>query len=133
MELSINELSKLTGKDRRTITTKLNGLPFKPGSKAAMLYDSAAALERIYAINARKISLDEARTRQALSQEALNRVREEELRKTRIPIDLVMSIMDQTLQSICATLKAAKGQMLTLEKINEILADFRSIPEKLRL
>ena len=28
-----------------------------------LLYDSAAALERIYAINPRKISLDEARTR----------------------------------------------------------------------
>jgi len=26
------------GKDRRTMTAKLNGLPVKPGSKAAMLY-----------------------------------------------------------------------------------------------
>jgi len=121
MQLSINELSKLTGRDRRKITAKLNRLPFKPGSKAAMLYDSAAGLERIYAINPRKISLDEARTCQALSQEALNRVREEELRKTRIPIDLITS-----------TLKAAKGETLTLETINGILADFRSIPEKLR-
>jgi len=54
------------------------------------------------------------------------------LSKTCIPIDLVLSITDQALQSMCATFKAAKGETLTLGKINEILAGFRSIPEKLR-
>jgi len=50
----------------------------------------------------------------------------------RAEIDLITSTLGQILQAMCATLKAAKGETLTLEKINEILADFRSIPEKLR-
>jgi len=46
--------------------------------------------------------------------------------------DLITSTLDQIFQASCSTLKAAKGETLTLEKINEILADFRSITEELR-
>jgi hypothetical protein len=78
------------------------------------------------------ITLRQPRAEQARSQAALNKVREEELRKVRIPIDLVMSILDQTLQAMAATLKAAKGKVLTVELINNIFEDFRAIPSKLK-
>jgi hypothetical protein len=62
----------------------------------------------------------------------LNKVREEVLRKQRIPIELVLSIHDQTLQAMASTLKAAKGKVLTVELINQTFSDFRAIPAKLR-
>jgi hypothetical protein len=57
---------------------------------------------------------------------------EETLRKQRIPIDLVLSIHDQTLQAMAATLKAAKDKVLTVDLINSIFEDFRAIPAKLK-
>jgi hypothetical protein len=62
----------------------------------------------------------------------LNKVREEVLRKQRIPIELVLSIHDQTLQAMAATLKALNGKVLTAEIISNIFQDFRAIPSKLK-
>jgi hypothetical protein len=46
--ISINELHQLTGKTRATVTKALDGLAFTEGPKAAKLYDSKTALEKIY-------------------------------------------------------------------------------------
>jgi hypothetical protein len=43
----------------------------------------------------------------------LNAVREEDLRKQRIPIQIVLDLIDKVFQSIGPTLKAAKGKKLT--------------------
>jgi hypothetical protein len=51
MLLSINQISELTGQDRRTITKQLDGLPFQAGDKNAYLYESTEALSRIYAMD----------------------------------------------------------------------------------
>jgi phage terminase Nu1 subunit (DNA packaging protein) len=45
--LSINELSELTGIDRRTVKKRLLGLPSKHGPKGALLYDPQAALRAV--------------------------------------------------------------------------------------
>jgi phage terminase Nu1 subunit (DNA packaging protein) len=45
--LSINELSELTGVDRRTVKKRLLELPSKPGPKGALLYDPQAALRAV--------------------------------------------------------------------------------------
>lgn len=45
--LSINELSELTGVDRRTVKKRLLELPSKPGPKGALLYDPQAALKAV--------------------------------------------------------------------------------------
>jgi hypothetical protein len=128
MLLSISQLAELTGRDRRTLAKKLEPLPMTEGEKGGHTYESADALARIYGSD----SLEAARAEQARSQAALNKVREEVLRKQRIPIELVLSIHDQTLQAMASTLKAAKGKVLTVELINQILSDFRAIPAKLR-
>ena len=85
MELSISQIANLTGKDRHTVAIRMAGLSFKEGKKRAKLYDSAEALAAIYESE----SLEAARAKQALSQAALNEIREQELRKTRIPIQIV--------------------------------------------
>lgn len=131
-KFSISELSQLTGRDRRTISSRLENVPFEAGAKGAMLYDSVVALERIYAQDSRKVSLDEARTRQALSQERLNLTRDEELRRIRVPFDAVSSRLMQSLEALVSGLKAHKTKVLTEDVINELLEQFRSIPEQIK-
>ncbi len=128
MLLSINRLSELTSRDRRTITKQLEDLRFVDGEKGAHLYESTEALPLIYAVD----NLEAARAKQALSQAALNAVREEVLRKERIPIQIVLDEMDAVFQAMGATLKAAKGKTLTRELINDIFDKFRSVPAKLK-
>jgi hypothetical protein len=128
MLVSIKKLSELTGRHRQTIAKLLADLPSVDGQKGAHLYESREALPLIYAVD----NLEAARAEQVRSQAALNKVREENLRKQRIPIEIVTETLDQTLQAMAATLKAAKGKVLTVELINSIFADFRAIPAKLR-
>jgi hypothetical protein len=127
MLVSIKKLSELTGRHRQTIAKILADLPLVDGQKGAHLYDSREALPLIYAVD----NLEAARAEQARSQAALNKVREENLRKQRIPIQLGTTL-DQALQAMAATLKAAKDKVLTVELINNIFEDFRAIPAKLK-
>ena len=127
MLVSIKKLSELTGRHRQTIAKILADLPLVDGQKGAHLYDSREALPLIHAVD----NLEAARAEQARSQAALNKVREENLRKQRIPIELGTTL-DKALQAMAATLKAAKDKVLTVELINNIFEDFRAIPAKLK-
>jgi hypothetical protein len=127
MHLSISQLSEPTGRDRRTVAGKLADVPHTVGERGAMLYASSEALPLIYAVD----NLEAARAAQARSQASLNAVREEDLRKQRIPIQIVLDTMDEIFQSIAATIKASKGKTLTIELINELFDKFRSAPAKL--
>ena len=128
MLLSINQLSDLTEFDRRTITKSLEDLHFVDGEKGAYLYESSEALPLIYKVD----GLEAARAKQALSQASLNAVREEDLRKQRIPIQIALDAIDEVFQSIAATLKAAKGKTLTPKLINNLFDKFRAIPARLK-
>src|SRR2546425_8690689 len=128
MLLSINQLSELTGRDRRTITKHLEDLHFVDGEKGAHLYESSEALPTIYSVD----SLESARAKQALSQASLNAVREEELRKERIPIQVARDVIDEIFQALSSTLKASKGKKLTPDRINELFDKFRAAPAKLK-
>jgi hypothetical protein len=126
MHLSISQLSELTGRDRRTVAGKLADVPHTAGERGAMLYESSEALPLIYAVD----NLEAARAAQARSQASLNAVREEDLRKQRIPI--VLDTMDEVFQAIGSTLKAANGKKLTAERINELFEKWRDLPAKLK-
>jgi hypothetical protein len=126
MLLSINQLWELTGRDRKTITKHLENVPFVGGDKGAHLYESSEALPLIYAVD----NLEAARAKKALSQEALNDFRQEDLRKQRIPIQVVEDLMDESFQAIGSTIKAAKNKKLTPKLINELFDKFRKAPAK---
>jgi hypothetical protein len=126
MLLSINKLSELTGRDRRTITKQLEDLHFVAGEKGAHLYESSEALPLVYRVN----NLDDARAKQALSQASLNAVREEVLRKERIPIQIVLDEWDSVFQAIAAILKNCKE--LSPSRVNEIFEKFRNVPKQLK-
>jgi hypothetical protein len=128
MKLSINQLWELTNFERNLIKKKLEGLPYLNGANRAHLYESSEALPIIYSVD----SLEVARAKHALSQASLNAVREEDLRKKRIPIEIVEEVWDEVFQSVAATLKANKNKKLTVERINELFDKFRSAPAKLK-
>ena len=128
MHLSISQLSDLTGRDRPRSPNRLKDLPYTAGERGAMLYKSSEALPLIFAVD----NLEAARAAQARSQASLNAVREEDLRKQRIPIQIVLDTMDEVFQAIGSTLKAAKGTKLTAERINELFEKWRDLPAKLK-
>ena len=129
MELSINQLAELTGKDRRTITTRLEKLPYTEGPKGAHLYKSATALALIYGTDAEGKNLEQARTELALEQAALARVKREEAERQRPPLDLVLQLFDEVGQSTAAILKVHK---IPEKIINEIFGKFRDLPGRLK-
>ncbi len=128
MKLPILKIAELTGVHRDTISKRLADLPFEAGKKGAKLYSSEHALAAIYKTD----SLEAARAEQARTAAQLNAIRAEDLRKTRIPIATVLQAHDEILQAIAATLKPAKGKLLTQDLINDIFDKFRSIPAKLK-
>ena len=128
MKLPILKIAELTGVHRDTISKRLADLPFEAGKKGAKLYSSEDALAAIYKID----SLEAARAEQARTAAQLNAIRAEVLRKTRIPIAIVLQVHDEISQATAAILKAAEGKLLSKELINDIFDKFRSIPAKLK-
>ena len=128
MKLPILKIVELTGIHRDTISKRLADLPFEAGKKGAKLYSSEDALAAIYKTD----SLEAARAEQARTAAQLNAIRAEDLRKTRSPIAVVLQANDEICQATAATLKAARGKLLTQELINDIFDKFRSIPVKLK-
>ena len=123
---SINQLAELTGRDRRTIKKQLEDLHFVDGEKGAHLYESTEALPLIYRVD----NLEAARAKQALSQASLNAIREENLRKERVPLQLALDEMDSLFQAIGAILKNVKE--LSPTRVNEIFEKFRAVPARLK-
>jgi hypothetical protein len=126
MKLPILKIAELTGVHRDTISKRLADLPFEAGKKGAKLYESTVALPLIYAVD----NLESARAKQALSQASLNAVREEELRKERIPIQLVLDELDTMFQAMGAILK--NNAKLSEAQTNEIFGKFRDLPARLK-
>ena len=56
--LSVSQLSELTGKARKTITDRLEGIAVTPGPRGGHLYDPRVALERIYIVDIASEDLD---------------------------------------------------------------------------
>ena len=134
-KLSINQLSEITGRDRRTIKMRLDPLPFDPGPKRARLYDSVKALDAIYGKidgDFSGVSYDEARRLNVLADTELKRVQTEEKQRTRIPIEIVNSAIDEVSQAIAAIIKSTKGKLMTEEEINMTFEQLRNIPKKLK-
>src|SRR6266516_2519095 len=126
MKLPILKFTELTGVHRDTISKRLADLPFEAGKKGAKLYESTEALPLIYAVD----NLEAARAKQALSQASLNAVKEEELRKQRIPRQLALDETDALFQAMGAILKNIKE--LSPTRLNEIFDKFRAVQARLK-
>ncbi len=132
--LSINQLSELTGKDRRTVKTRTSGLKSQPGPKASLLFESKDALEAIYfgkpGDSDEFVSTPEAVRRLTIRKDAEIALDMEIKSKQRIPLEICTKVDDEVFQSIAGILKSRKGKRLDEAAINEIFGMFRDIPAK---
>jgi len=106
MKLPIVKIAELTGIHRDTVSKRLADVPFEAGKKGAKLYSSEDALAETYKTD----SLEAARAEQAPTAAQLNKIRAEDLRKTRIPISIMLQVHDEILQAHCCDVKSRRGQ-----------------------
>ncbi len=135
--LSINQLAIFTGKTRATVTKAVDGIPAIHGPKKAKLYDSKVAFEAIYCRRGDEPGSDFVS--EAESRRLLNIRRREQIdlemsikRKERIPIEILNAVNDDVFQSVAALLKTNKGRSLNEEVINDVMAQFLDIPNRLK-
>ncbi len=133
--ISENEASELTGKDRKTVKRRLDGIQSEPGKHGARLYPSDQALEAIIlgttTVDGEKITTPEALRRLTIRKDADIALNMEIKRGERIPLDMVVSLLDETFQGIAAILKSTKGKRMEESTINEIFAKLRDLPNHL--
>src|SRR5215470_11026009 len=124
--ISINWLSRHTGKDRRTIKRRLDKLP----SDAKGKFDSVAALEAIYYGPSPDgngfISQSEAVRRLTIAKEKEIVLGMEVTRGSRVPLQDVAQSTNEIFQMFAGTLKANHNKVLTQEVINEIFEAIRN-------
>jgi hypothetical protein len=131
-QVSINWLSELTGKDRRTIKRRVGNIPQDSNGRI----DSRAALEAIYCgpltnSTGEFISTPEAVRQLTLAKKAEIELNMEIKRGLRIPIADALDVTNRVFQSIAGTLKANRDKVLTEKHINEMLGALRDATRKI--
>jgi len=89
MNLSISEISKLTGIHRETVAKKLANLASTTGPKGAKLYDSVEALPLIYALERTEVSVREAKARSDMAGARLKEIAAEKAMGELVPRPIV--------------------------------------------
>jgi hypothetical protein len=134
--LSINELSELTGKTRATVVKALDGIPFLDGPKSAKLYASKVALEKIYHAptedGQKFISAAEAQRQLTIARREQITLEMECTRKERIPLEVTNEVNERAFSNVSGLLKAHEGKQLDQTLIGDILSELRQITESIR-
>ena len=134
--LSINELSGLTGKTRATVKKALDSIPFLDGPNSAKLYPSKVALEKLYHAPDKDggdfITAAEAQRQLTIARKEQINLEMEVTRKERIPLDVIESANDTAFSNVAGMLKAHEGKTLTSEAIGDMLTELRSVSEVVR-
>ncbi len=133
--LSINELHKLTGKTRATVTKSMDGLTFQPGPKSGKLYDSKLALAKLYGVAGEdgtdSVTAQEASRLLTIARRQQIDLEMEVTRGDRWPKEDVENIHETSLSNVAGLLKAHEGKPLTPELIRDIFTELREVPAKL--
>lgn len=108
MRVSINELGKLTGKDRATVRKRLEELESEPGPHGAQMYDSKQALEAIY-LGGGGDYQSAAKEKARLDHHRANR---EELLEKKMRGDLVE--FDAVVRAVSEMIAAAKAKFMAM-------------------
>ena len=128
MKISISAASRLTGKHRSTISKVASELQSFPGKKGALLYDSRELLQRLYIGADGAPTASEALRQLSLARTERVRLQNEITRKERIPLADVSSVNEEVFQAVVRIIKASG---LPVQAVNDILAQFRDIPNRL--
>jgi hypothetical protein len=134
--LSISGLSSLTGKTRETVGKALDGLKSTPGPKGAKLFESKAALEKLYGAaegnGGAFVTAAEAQRLLTITRTEEIKLNMEILRRERIPIADVAETNEEAFSHVAGVLKAHTGKMLTQGLVNDIFRQFREIGARVR-
>ena len=125
MQVSQNQLSEWTGKDRKTVRRLLAHLKPIAGAHGAKLYDSKLALDTLYLGNGEFVTTAEAVRRLTIAKEKEIVLDMEIKRGARIPIQGVNEISKHIFAHTRAIVIASK---LSAEEKNEILDRLRDLP-----
>jgi hypothetical protein len=135
--LSINELHKLTGKTRATVTKSMDGLTFQPGPKSGKLYDSKLALAKLYGVAGEdgtgSVTAQEASRLLTIARRQQIDLEMEVTRKERIPLNVLTMINERIFSNIAGMLKATEGKVMTHETISDLFSELKSYSEKFRI
>jgi hypothetical protein len=124
MQVSQNQLSELTGKDRKTIRKLLADMPHTPGPHSAMLYDSKRALEKIYIGDgdAAFVTTAEAFRQLTIAKKDQIDLDMQIKRGERIPLEDAEAVFNEAVMAIAGIIKASK---LPVSAVNEIFGQLR--------
>lgn len=129
MQVSQNQLSELTGRDRKTIRRLLSHLEPIPGPHKAKLYESQVALETVYYGSnghGEFITTAEATRRLTIAKEREIVLDMEIKRGSRIPLSDVAQSTNEIFQMFAGTLKANRDKVMSEATINEIFEALRT-------
>jgi hypothetical protein len=111
-EVSVNELSVLTGCTRETVGKKLEGVTFKEGPKGAKLYDSEKALRLVLGVaeineKGEVMSQAEANRQLTIARKEQIGLEMEVLRKERPRIEEVLEVFDDIFDDVAGIVKSS--------------------------
>lgn len=133
MKASVNQLAEMTGKDRRTVKKRLEGLEPVGKQGRAVLYEVKEALPLIYLVgqgpDVEGITLDEARRNESVAKTEKLHLEMESIRKQRIPVEVVNETLEEGLGAMKAVIKRSK---LKPEEKEEIFRELREVPRRLK-
>ena len=127
--IHVEEIAKLTGFDRRTVTKRIEAAGLVGKKKVQRIeYDSAEAFAAVYPAAATGMqSLSEARTKESQAKTAKLNLEREILEGQRIPLELV----EQEVGGLIAEFKATAKRHLKPQAQQELFAACAKIPVKL--
>lgn len=113
-QLSISQLSEITGKDRRTITKRLAGIEPQSGKGRAILYDAPEAIEAIFVSDSVE-GMDKKllRVQLAVEEERLQKLRIENGRALGelVPVEQVAKAVEKEYSFIRSQIRSIPSKM----------------------
>jgi hypothetical protein len=126
--VTINWVATCSGMHANTVRKRLTGMESDRNGK----FDRATALQRLYVGEDGAMTYSDVQKKLSMEKTKQIQLQNDVIRKTRIPLDLVLAAFDETHQAMAATLRGSVGKVLTIELFNEIFASFREIPSRLK-
>lgn len=129
--VSINELSHWTGKNRATIAKALDGIEYFPGPTGGKLYPSRTALEKLYHASTANggtfINKGEADRQLVMARKEQIHLEMEVTRGQRWPKPDVEEIHEKALFNVAGLIKAHEGKVLNNALIQDLFTELRGV------
>lgn len=127
-QVSVSEMSRLTGATREFVTKRLSKIPFTWADNGkTKSYNAREALRAFYLGEDGAVT-----TREALEIKKAQHIdlQMEVTRGKRIPLDDIRELNDEVFQNIAGILKGALNKVFTSDRLEDCMAELRRFGEK---